>query len=247
MDNFDSVEDFVSTTFEPSFVSNLSRVSVIAEDVSEKNNVECDCSLYFGKVLFLLPSFPSNVMYACLAAIFFILSVVLNAVVIWFYRKPHTCNRFYVFCLALRDFSNVVFRLLPLLFLMLVQECKLLLSIYNFWVLTVHLGMVFEFTPGCFIIRDRFFRFYEPHLVNFFFNFKCFYLIFHALIFGLYIFSFHAEIKFSIVEDLAFFSASLTFFVWFATMLVVLEFDHRMLEKTEIESSNSQDAAETPG
>ena len=246
MDNFDSVEDFVSTTFEPSLVSNVSRVSVIEEIVTEKNNFS-DCPLLFSKVPFLLPSFPFNMMYACLAVIFFNLSIVLNVVVMRFYKKPHTCNRTYVFGLVYRDTANTVYKLLPLLILMRVQECRLMMAFYKHWLLAFYVGLFFEFTPGCYIILDRFFHLYLPTLVKNFFNFKCAFLISHVLIFGFYLFSVYTRIKFAIVSILLDFAFGLSMFLWFATFFVIIGFDLKILKNKEIEPSNSQDAAEIPG
>ena len=238
----DSV-DSVVTMLNASFESNILKFSALPDVVTESSNM---CS-FNHKVCLTSVSVPVYMTYVFIAGSIFVLSVVLNALVIRYYRKPQTCNRIYVFGLVFRDLTNVIFKLLPLLSLLLVQECRLLLSFYNFWVLTFCLGLVFEFTPGCFIILDRYYRLYEPRLVNFFFYFKCFYLIFHGIIFGLYICSVYTGIKFAFVEDLMYFALGVTLFVWLKTAFVMFGFNHKILKKTEIESSNSQDAAVTPG
>ena len=111
MANSDTVEYFVSSTFKPSFVTINSNFSGLV-DISESGNV---CSFNHTVRLNIL-STSIYMTYVFIAAFIAYLSVVLNAVVIAYYRKPQTCSRMFVFALVFKDYASVTFNVLQLIF-----------------------------------------------------------------------------------------------------------------------------------
>ena len=229
-----SIEDFVATTtLKSSFVTSISNYSA-EEDVSEFSNA----SSFNHKVRLTTVSDSVYTSYVFIAALIIYLSLVLNAIVVAFYRKPQTCNRIFVFAMACKDFASLIFTVLPLFFPSSVL-------FYNSDKCSSFVITVFEFYPCFFLIVNQFCQTYLPLHVSLFNRFKYVFLAVHVFEFGLYFFSKSLGLTSKSANSFRVLAFSMWFTMLFATLFMIFVFEYQFTMSTNKKTTSNPDPLES--